>query len=52
MTESIEYKGCTINVEYDPEPTSPRTDCDNASEMICAHQRYNNSFCIFAIIVL
>jgi len=38
--ERIEYRGHVILVESDDDPLNPRTDYDNAGEMICWHDRY------------
>lgn len=35
-----EYKGYVIKIEFDPEPQNPRTECDNATMMVCFHKRY------------
>lgn len=40
MSESIEYKGYTINIHIDECEESPRTSCDNLGRMICFHTRY------------
>ncbi len=40
MFEPYKYKGCTITISPDPDPTSPRED-DNLGTMICCHPRYN-----------
>lgn len=39
--ESIEYKGYTINVEYNQDPANPRTEWNNVCTMVCFHSRYN-----------
>lgn len=31
----------TLKISSDTNPTNPRTDCDNASVMVCFHGRYN-----------
>ena len=41
METSILYKGCTIEIEQDPNPMNPRTEYDNLGTMICCHKRYN-----------
>ena len=41
MSETIEYKGYNINVDYDQDPMNPRTEWDNAAVMVCWHSRYN-----------
>ena len=41
METSILYKGCTIEIEQDPDPMNPRTEYDNLGTMICCHKRYN-----------
>lgn len=38
--ESIEYRGCEIRLESDPDAESPRED-DNLGTMACWHRRYN-----------
>ena len=35
MSETIEYKGYNINVDYDQDPMNPRTEWDNAAVMVC-----------------
>lgn len=35
-----EYKGFTINIEYDSDPINPRTEWDNFGTMVCFHRRY------------
>ena len=40
METSIPYKGCTIEIEQDPDPMNPRTEWDNLGNMICCHKRY------------
>jgi len=37
---SEQYKGCTIRLEYDEHPESPREWC-NVGTMVCWHRRYN-----------
>jgi len=39
--DTEEYKGYTINIDYDEDPMNPRIDCDNAAVMVCWHRRYN-----------
>ena len=39
--DTEEYKGYTINIDYDEDPMNPRTDWDNAAVMVCWHRRYN-----------
>ena len=41
MIRSEKYKGFTIELHQDPDPENPRTEWDNATEMICFHRRYN-----------
>lgn len=36
-----EYKGYTIIIDQDPEPMNPRTEYDNATTMVCFHNRYD-----------
>jgi hypothetical protein len=38
--EHIEYKGHTITIQHDDDPTNPRTEYDNTSKMICWHNKY------------
>jgi hypothetical protein len=38
--ESIEYKGCLIDIYPDDTPSNPR-DYDNLGTMVCFHRRYN-----------
>lgn len=38
MTEKIEYKGYTIEIEFDSNPEDPRT-WDNLGTMVCWHRR-------------
>ena len=38
--ETIEYKGYTIEVHQDEDPTNPRDEFDNTGVMLCFHQRY------------
>lgn len=38
--ETIGYKGHTIVIDYDTDPSNPRTEFDNASTMVCFHPRY------------
>ena len=37
----MNYKGYTIEVEYDENPMNPRTEWDNVGTMVCFHKRYN-----------
>lgn len=39
LVETIEHKGCTIEVHYDHDPQSPR-EWDNLGTMTCLHGRY------------
>ena len=41
MTESIKYRGYTIEIDQDHDPLNPRTDYDNMSTMCCYHSNYN-----------
>lgn len=38
--ETIEYRGMTIEVYFDPDPMNPRTEWDNMCEFHCSHKRY------------
>lgn len=38
--ETLEVRGLTVRLHYDPEPESPR-EWDNAGKMVCWHGRYN-----------
>lgn len=38
--EEEEYRGCTIRIEQDDNPESPR-EWDNVGTMVCFHDRYN-----------
>lgn len=40
MSDKIEYKGYTINIDQDDIPESPR-DWDNLGTMVCFHRRYD-----------
>lgn len=40
MIESFKHNGKTIEIHADEDPMNPRTECDNASTMICFHKRY------------
>jgi hypothetical protein len=33
--------GGSIVISYDEDPTNPRTECDNETQMVCWHGRYN-----------
>ena len=35
------YKNHEINIEYDENPSNPRTEWDNFGKMVCWHPRYN-----------
>mgnify|MGYP001168297944 CR=1 FL=1 len=39
--DTINYKGCAIEIIPDQDPMNPRTEWDNLGKMICFHQRYN-----------
>ena len=36
-----QYKGYTIKIEEDIDPSNPRTDRDNLGTMVCFHSRYD-----------
>ena len=38
--ETIKYKRCTIRIEIDDDPQSPR-ECDNVGTMLCCHRKYS-----------
>ena len=38
-SESVEYRGCTINIYYDDNPDDPRT-WGNAATFVCEHRKY------------
>lgn len=41
MEEEIEYKNYTIKIQYDSDPSNPRTEFDNICTMVCFHSRHN-----------
>jgi hypothetical protein len=41
MSESIEYRGYTINIESEDSPMNPRTDWSNGTTMACQHGKYS-----------
>jgi hypothetical protein len=40
MSDSVEYKGYTIEIEQDEQGLNPRVDYSNGGTMVCFHRRY------------
>jgi len=41
MSETVNYRGLTINIEQSNDNLNPRTEWDNGGTMVCFHRRYN-----------